>query len=189
MNMFSILILDVSGSMRKYYNSLFNMANQIIEKQMKNKDNEGVIILFGEKAKAIVVGKYRLLDLNDIDKAIVGNNTNFYNAFKEAEKFIKNKNSFMKKRILFLTDGISDSFRLQEICNNMTKENFQINIVGFENGKFSHSPFLSFTKKITLKKGESSFEHLKQFASPNCFYTSESFEEVEVICQNIFAAE
>ena len=170
---------------------------------MKNKENEGVIILFGQKAKAIVVGKYRLLNLNDIDKDIVGNNTNFYNAFKEAEKFIKNKNEFMNKRILFLTDGESDSSQLKDICNNMKRENFQINIVGFENKK-NNKIFSLFTlskinnsivhpysqyKNIPVIKRESSFEHLKKFASPNCFYTSENFEEVEIICQNIFAAE
>ena len=40
-----------------------------------------------------------------------------------------------------------------------------------------------------LIKLDSSFEHLKKFASPNCFFTSNSFKEVENLCQNIFAAE
>jgi len=35
-NMFSILILDVSGSMNHYYQRLINMANEIITNQMKS---------------------------------------------------------------------------------------------------------------------------------------------------------
>ena len=169
-NMFSILILDVSGSMIPYDEKLFNLANEIITKQMKNKENEGVIILFGTRAKAIVTGKYRLLDVvNDIKNAAVGGWTNFYYAFLEAEKYIKDKTKFMNKRILFLTDGEDDSSQLQPICDRMIKENFQINIVGFGNG--------------------ARFKVLEKFASPGCFKTSENFEEIEVICQSIFAAE
>ena len=169
-NMFSILILDVSGSMRSYYNKLFNLANEIIKKQKNNRENEGVIILFASYAKTIVNGKYRLLNVDDdIRNASVGTGTNFYNAFTEAEKHIKNITKFMNKRILFLTDGKADSSQLQPICDRMIKENFQINIVGFGSGYY--------------------FEELKKFATPGCFKTSENFEEIEEICQNIFAAE
>ena len=168
-NMFSILILDVSGSMRKIYGALFNLANKIISKQMINKENEGVVILFGDYAKAIINGQYRLLTLADIQIANVGDRTDFYKAFKEAEKYINNKNKFMNKRVLFLTDGFSSSSQLKPICNKMTQENFQINIVGFGD--------------------RSSFEHLRQFSSPKCFFTSQNFKEIETICQNIFAAE
>ena len=166
-SMFSILILDVSGSMSGYYKNLFDMANDIITKQMKNKENEGVVILFASYAKAIINGQYRLLDLSDKDKAGVGSGTNFYKAFTEAEKYIKNKDNFVKKRILFLTDGYSDISQLKPICNRMIQENFQINIVGFGSG----------------------FDRLKQFASEGCFYTSKNFEEIESICQKIFASE
>ena len=168
--MYSILILDVSGSMSSYYNSLIKMANEIITKQMENNENEGVVILFGTYAKAIINGKYRLLDLSDIGKANVNAGTNFYNAFIEAEKYIYNKENFMNKRILFLTDGEASSSQLRPICNKMIQQKFQINIVGF---------------------GESSwFEDLKQFASPpKCFYTSQNFEEVATICKKISAAE
>ena len=65
-NMFSILILDVSGSMNYYYEDLINMANKIIQNQMKNDKNEGVVILFGTSAKAIINGKYRILELINI---------------------------------------------------------------------------------------------------------------------------
>ena len=175
-NMYSILILDISGSMAYYYTQLFEMANEIITNQMKNKDNRGTVILFGNKAKAVIEENYRLLSLNDIKIANVGTNTDFYNAFKEAEKYIYNKNGFYYKRILFLTDGISDSSRLQPICDKMLGEDFQINIVGFDNSK-------------KINKNEPSFEHLKKFASPNCFFTSKNFKEIDDICQNIFAAE
>ena len=184
--MFSILILDVSGSMTDYYESLFGMANKILRKQMENKDNEGVIIIFSIKAKTIVDGKLNLLNLSETkneNKEIFGSKTNFYNAFKEAEKYIFNKNKFMKKRILFLTDGKSETTNLKPICNKMINEGFQINIVGFDNPKESNE------KKSDNKSNVSSFEHLRKFASPNCFYTSQNFEEIEIICQNIFAAE
>ena len=176
--MYSIIILDVSGSMSIYYERLIKMANDIISKQILNKDNKGTIILFGTNAKTIIKDNYRLLSLNDIKIANVGTSTNFYNAFKEAEKYIYNKNVFTYKRILFLTDGISDSSKLQPICDLMFKENFQINIVGFDNNNNNR-----------LIENYSSFEHLRKFASPNCFFTSNSFKEVETICQNIFAAE
>ena len=108
-NMYSILILDISGSMRKYYDSLINMTNNIIEKQKNNEENEGVIIFFGTKAKAIINGKFRLLDRNEIVLSNPGIRTNFLAVFKEAEKFIYHKNNFKSKRILFLTDGKDDS--------------------------------------------------------------------------------
>ena len=180
--MYSILILDVSGSMNHYYQRLINMANEIITNQIKNKENKGTVILFGTNAKAIIKENYRLLSLNDIKIANVGENTDFYKAFKEAEKFIYNKNGFSDKRILFLTDGISDSSNLQPICDNMVREKFQINIVGFDNSNINNI----YRRLIKL---DSSFEHLKKFASPNCFFTSNSFKEVENLCQNIFAAE
>ena len=56
--MYSILILDVSGSKKKYFQGLIDMANGIIPKQMNNKENEGVIILFVNYEKATINGKY-----------------------------------------------------------------------------------------------------------------------------------
>jgi len=169
-NMFSILILDVSGSMRGRYNDLMKMANKIITNQMKNKENEGVVILFATRAKTFVNGKYRLINMDDIlDNYFSDRETDFYAAFKEAEKYISNKNKFINKRILFLTDGIASSSQLRPICNRMLNENFKINIVGFGNSSY--------------------FEDLRQFSSPNCFYTSTNFQEVETTCINIFAAE
>ena len=169
-NMFSILILDVSSSMSGSYNDLMKMTNKIITNQMKNKENEGVVILFASRAKTFVNGKYRLINMDDIwDNYFSDRGTDFYAAFKEAEKYISNKNKFINKRILFLTDGEASTSQLRPICNRMLNENFKINIVGFGNS--------------------SCFEHLRQFSSPNCFYTSTNFQEVETICINIFAAE
>ena len=181
-NMFSILILDVSYSMKSYYKSLFAMANKIIIEQMKNKENKGIIILFGENAKTVIQENYRLLEVNDIIQANINRkDTNFYIAFKEAEKYIFHRNNFSNKRILFLTDGISDTSKLQPIYEKMVREGFQINIVGFENKEYLNNYY-----NININ---SSFEHLKRFASQNCFFTSKNFKEVEIICQNIFAAE
>ena len=119
--------------------------------------------------KQLVNGRYGLLDLSDIEKADVGGGTNFNTAFEVAEKYIKNKSKFPKKRILFLTDGISSSSQLQSICNRMIQENLQINIVGF---------------------GYEIFEHLRQFASsPECFKTSNNFEDVKEFSINVFVAE
>ena len=164
-----ILILDISGSMKKNYNNLINMVNKIIKKQMRSKENEGVVILFGTNAKTIIDGKYRLLTEEDIKLSKVGGGTDFLKAFQEAEKYIKDKSSFSTKRILFLTDGKSDSSQLKPICDKMIDENFNLNIVGFGSKSY--------------------FEHLREFASENRFFTSSNFHEVEVICQNIFAAE
>ena len=185
-SMYSILILDVSGSMEKFYDSLIQMTNKIIKNQQKNNENEGVVIFFANDAKVIISRKYRLLSKNDIKTSKVGGGTDFLRAFKEAEKYIYNKNCFTKKRILFLTDGLCDSSQLQPICDKMIKENFEINIVGFENQNLYSRIFYKYSNPI---KEEKSFEHLRKFASKNCFYTSNNFKDIEQHCENIFAAE
>ncbi len=186
-NMYSILILDVSGSMERYYYSLIKMANNIIQEQQKNEENKGVAIFFGTKAKTIVNGKYRLLSINDIKLSNVGGKTNFYLAFKEAEKYIYNKFQFSKKRILFLTDGLCDSSEIRPICDNMKRRKFIINIVGFEN--YHYYKLFRLLGNRKNKEEESSFEHLRKYASENCFFTSENFNDVTEFCQKVFAAE
>ena len=56
-SMFSIMILDVSGSMQGHYYDLIDMANQIINNQMKNPKNQGIVILyfFGNKPLPICI--------------------------------------------------------------------------------------------------------------------------------------
>ena len=136
----------------------------------------------------------KLIVVFDIKTSNVGRGTDFLHAFKEAEKYIYNKNSFTKKRILFLTDGLCDSSQLQPICDKMIKENFEINIVGFENQNRLYFPNNKVYSRILNKysnpiKEEKSFEHLRKFASKNCFYTSNNFKDIEQYCENIFAAE
>ena len=173
-NMFSILILDFSGSMKDYYKDLFKMANKIITNQMKNKENEGVVIIFRSEAKAIIEGKLRLIDPEkDVNPTKIPDGTNFFNAFNEAKKYIYDKDNYSYKRILFLTDGKDKNSQIQPIVKEMIKEKFQINIIGFQSDE----------------KESINFEHLKQYASKNCFYTSKTFNEVEKICKFIFAAE
>ena len=147
-SMFSILILDVSGSMSHYYKRLFDITNEIIQKQMENEENEGVVILFGDYAKAVINGKYRLLeyDKDIIDLPAIGRATNFFKAFTEAEKYIYNQNRF---------ENDEDYF----------------------GNKISNSIFKSLHGN---KTSISSFEHLKEFASENCFFTCNNFKEVEI---------
>ena len=87
--MFSILILDVSGSMENYYNDLIDMANKIIENQTKNPINEGILIFFGSYEKTIINKKYRILSTSDINNSHVGIGTNFYNGFNEASQYLE----------------------------------------------------------------------------------------------------
>jgi len=173
-SMYSILILDVSGSMKKYYKPLCEMANEIIKNLNKNNENEGVIILFGKEAKTVMNGKLELLDFDKYkDLPNITNGTNFLNAFKEAKKHIYNKDKFNYKRILFLTDGKDYNSNIKIICQEMVKEDFEINIIGFKSND----------------KDKANFEHLRQYASKDRFFTSNSFKEVENYCINIFAAE
>ena len=147
------------------------MANNIIQKQHINQENKCYIIW--DIAKTIINGEYKLLKKEEIHSSKVGGRTNFENAFTEAQNYIdKNKSNFSEfpnKRILFLTDGKPSTENLQLICNEIAKENFQLNIVGFGSS--------------------SSFEDLRKFTSENCFFTSENFKDVETFCQNVFAAE
>ena len=201
-NMFSILILDISASMEKYYDSLIDMANNIIQIQQKNDENEGVVIFFGSQTKTIINREYRLLNREDITSSKVSIGTDFVLAFREAEKYIYNKNNFTNKRILFLTDGLNeiiDDSQLQPITERIKKENFKINIVGFENSRKSSYYFdnYDYLENIDFEdyfsnenvKKETSFEHLRKFASENCFFTSTNFKEVEEFCKKVFAAE
>ena len=50
---FQFVILDVSGSMEKYYSSLINMANNIIREQQKNEKNRGVVIFLEQEQKLL----------------------------------------------------------------------------------------------------------------------------------------
>ena len=45
------------------------------------------------------------------------------------------------------------------------------------------------TNITTLFGNQNDFEHLRKFASQNCFFTSTNFKEVETFCKNVFAAE
>eukprot|EP00833_Pecoramyces_ruminatium_P013647 jgi/Orpsp1_1/1187679/evm.model.d7180000059405.1 len=142
--LYSIMVLDVSGSMRKYYSSLINMANTIINNQKKNSHNRGTIIFFGSSAKAIVNGDYRTLTTCDISITDVGSGTNFYNAFRESVKYINPSGTYDDKRLLFLTDGKSDTNNLSLLCDQISDAGFSIHILGFgENSSFNHlKPFV-----------------------------------------------
>lgn len=101
-----------------------------------------------------------------------------------------------------MTDGLNeiiDDLQLHPIIEKMKKENFKINIVGFENSRKSTYYFNNYEQlknidsedyfSIDNVKKETSFDHLRKFASENCFFTSKNFKEVEEFCKNVFAAE
>ena len=169
--MFSIMILDVSGSMRGDYKDLIDMANEIIEKQMENPKNEGRIIFFASYVKSII-GKgdrYRLLKMEDITKANVGGGTMFKLGFDEAEKYLDDGKNFDLKRVLFLTDGEDyNSNLISNTCQKMKDLGYIVNMIGFRNS--------------------SEFQKLKEFASEGCFHTKDTFKEIKEICIQAFAA-
>ncbi|OUM69791.1 hypothetical protein PIROE2DRAFT_57210 [Piromyces sp. E2] len=168
--LYSIMVLDVSGSMEGYYQSLINMANTIINNQLKNPNNKGTVILFGNTAKAVVNGNYRTLTTNDIKIANVGGGTDFYNAFHEATKYIRPSGNYDDKRLLFLTDGKCNLSGLSLLCDQISSEGFSIHILGFGN--------------------ELTFSKLKPFVRRNgTFQAHKNFNDIITSAVNIFAAE
>ena len=158
--MYSIIILDVSGSMNSYYQELIDMTNKIIEGQMKNSNNQGTVIFFGNSAKAVIQNKYHFLKYDDIKNASVGGGTNFFNAFDEARKYIDQGKNFDEKRVLFLTDGEDNRYSdIKDICENMKTSGYKLHIIGFQNS--------------------GTIEGMKSYASENCFVTKNAFKEVE----------
>ena len=166
---FSILILDVSGSMENYYNSLIDLANQIIDNQKKNPKNEGVVIFFFIYASTVISKYNRTLKREDIYNSNVGKGTNFLKGFIEAEKYLEKGRNFDSRRVLFLTDGEdSEYYEIRSICDRMKNLGYKINIIGFGN--------------------DSLFENLREFASKGCFNTKNIFEEVKEICIKAFSS-
>ena len=168
-SMFSIMILDVSGSMEGYYNDLIDMANQIITNQMKNSKNQGIIIFFANNSKTIINKYYRPLYINDIDNANVGKGTNFKKGFDEAYQYLDYGYNFNLKRVLFLTDGEDyNYYQIGNTCERMKSLGYKIYIIGFGNC--------------------STFQDLKPYASEGCFNTNNLFEQVKEICIQAFAS-
>ena len=164
---FSILILDVSGSMSSYYSRLIDLANEIIDNQKQNPKNEGVVIFFGTHAKTIINKYYRTLNENDIEDSNVGGGTNFYKGFNEASNFLEYGRKFESRRVLFLTDGEDDEYsKIRSICDRMKQLKYKINIIGFGDGSL--------------------FQNLREFASEGCFNTRDLFEQVKEVCIKAF---
>ena len=158
--MYSIIILDVSGSMNSYYQELIDMTNKIIEGQMKNSNNQGTVIFFGNSAKAVIQNKYHFLKIDDIRNASVGGGTNFLSAFDKASEFIEQGKNFDEKRVLFLTDGDDSGYSaIKGICENMKNNDYKLHIIGFKN--------------------RGTIESMRSYASENCFVTKNDFKEVE----------
>lgn len=167
---YSIMILDVSGSMENYYQSLIQMANKIIKNQMKNSNNRIIVIFFGNSAKTVLKENYRLLTIDDIYIANVGGGTSFYNAFKEAVKYIYPFGFYNDKRLLFLTDGKCNINGLSPLRNEILAAGFSIHILGFGQEQY--------------------FDPLKPFIGNNgSFQVYYKFEDVVSSAVKIFAAE
>ena len=169
--MFSIMILDVSGSMFGQYQNLIKMTNEIIDNQKKNPKNEGLVIFFGNYAKTIIDKEYKTLYESDIHEAKVGGGTSFLAGFSEAakENRLEYGKNFDFRRVLFLTDGEDNNYSsIGSICQKMKDLDYKVNIIGFGNSVF--------------------FQNLRPYASRGCFYTNETFEEIKEICIQAFAA-
>ncbi len=165
---YSILLLDISGSMEDKYQELIEMANNIIENQNKNPENKGTIIFFGSEAHLISSGELRNLSLSDISNTVDSRGTNFDKPFSLALQYINNKENFKKKRLLFLTDGIASSYFLPKKCDIISKAGFSIYILGFGNS--------------------SSFEHLRKLIrGEGTFQSHENFQDIVSSAVKIFA--
>ena len=157
---YTILIIDVSGSMIKNYEELVNMTNKIISNK-KELNEAGTIILFGSNAKKIRDGNF--IDFEDITRkeisnSNVGGGTNFKNAFDEGCKYLKGGDDFVSKKILFLTDGNDDS-DISKNCIEMMERGFKIYFIGLGNSfefkkleKFPHNYMLISNKFEEIKE-------------------------------------
>ena len=179
-SVYSILILDVSGSMEtnKLYEPLIKLTNDIIESQKSNEENKIVIIMFGIKAKKIEEDKYmgmNRLKVKDINELDVGKNTNFKSAFEEAVKYIDLGigKEFIMKRVLFLTDGADNNFinnksSIIDICKKMKSKNFLLQFICFGHDdegyqQLEQLPHDYLTKKNTFEEVKSYI--MQQFAA------------------------
>ena len=105
------------------------MVNKIIENQMKNPKNQGIVIFFASYAKTIINKYYRTLHVNDIRYASVGSGRSFIRGFEEAAKYLDYGYHFDLKRVLFLTDGEDyDYYKIENISNRMKSLGYKIYI-------------------------------------------------------------
>ena len=152
---YSILLLDISGSMINKYKELVNMANIIIENQMENPENKGTIIFFGSDAHLITTD-YKILTLSDVTGVVDDGGTDFDKPFSLAVEYINISGNFQKKRLLFLTDGKANSNNLPSKCDLIANAGFSIYILGFgDSSNFMHLE--------GLKRGEGTFQSYKDF--------------------------
>jgi len=145
-SVYTILILDVSGSMKEYFNDLIEMSNIIIKNQKDKAQNEGVIILFSSEAKIIKhKGKYTILLSNDsiTHSGISGGGTDYLKALKLAtdEENLNLNKEFILRRMIFLTDGADNSYshdkarkdEIIQLCQKMKDKGFKLYFIGYGN--------------------------------------------------------
>ena len=168
---YTILILDISGSMKNYYFDLIDMTNQIINIQKEKKEpneNEGVIIFFDDEAKVIVEKKkfknIEDLKLTDIYNSISQGGTNFKNAFEKAKEFIKIDEKFTSRKVLFLTDGQDSYSDITSLCEDFKNCGFKIYFIGLGN-TYSFNNLDKFPHNYKIISND--FEEIKQYIIKN----------------------
>ena len=172
-SVYSILILDVSGSMESshLYEPLIKLTNDIIESQKSNEENKIVIIMFGNSAEKIDEKKYKdmnKLKVDDINELDVGKGTNFKSAFEKAQEFINlgTEKEFIMKRVLFLTDGEDNNFSenkstIIDICKTMKRKNFQLQFICFGEGEEGYKQLKELPHDYLTKKNN--FDEVKSY--------------------------
>lgn len=181
-SIYSILILDVSGSMKKYYGELINQVNSILEGQKEREENEIVIIFFGENAEIKKNLSYKELNennewkltINDITNIKTGD-TKYCNAFMKAMEFKEPSKEFILKRLLFFTDGRNNDSEnekqeLKKICKELKELNYKLHFFGFGNKDYFKSLNDYEPDYIYVEEDKDNFENImksisKQFAT------------------------
>ena len=119
--------------MSSYYQELIDMTNKIVEGQMKNSKNQGIIIFLGDTAKAVIQNKYYFLKKDVIRKDSVRRGKDFFNAFDEARKYIEQGKNFDEKRVLFLIDGEDNGYtKIKDICESKKNNDYKLHIIGIK---------------------------------------------------------
>ena len=122
-SIYSILLLDISGSIENKYAELLDMTKKIIENQMKNLKNKVKIIFFGSDDYDNIPD-IRKITVDDVENIKVSRGSIFDKPFDLALKYINIPGNFNNKRLLFLTDGQVNSYNLQSKCDKIANDGF-----------------------------------------------------------------
>ncbi|KAA6403970.1 MAG: hypothetical protein EZS28_000496, partial [Streblomastix strix] len=144
----SILILDGSGSMRGSYGQLIIASNQYISSQSQN---GGIISVVSFSSSAKVLYERQNRQLGPTEGYDAGG-TNFQAALQTAIPLAQRNTPQYECRILFFTDGYSETDATAE-CNQLATFGVRIDVVGF--GKLSEKSLNSLVRcggKVSIGK-------------------------------------